>query len=90
VVYEGRFFPQRAAAAFLALATRCAFVIDAARAFPPFNPPFRPSATAAGSFPSAGGAVGSGAGSPLMAWMIPNAVVFGSGNFGLRERFGIP
>src|SRR5687768_17379522 len=43
---------QRAAAAFLAISARRFLDRDAARALPPFSPPFRPSATAAGSFPS--------------------------------------
>ena len=38
---------QRAVTAFLALWLRCAGVNLAARAGPPFNPPLRPSATAA-------------------------------------------
>src|SRR5258708_6436386 len=39
---------HRARTAFLALALRCSGVILAARAGPPFLPPFRPRATAAG------------------------------------------
>ncbi len=48
------YFPHRAAAAFFALAALCFLVNDFARAFPPFNPPLRPSATAFGSFPASG------------------------------------
>lgn len=48
---------HRAAAAFLAAAFRCNGVIPAALAFPPFAPPFRPSATAAGSLPASGSGV---------------------------------
>jgi len=42
------FFDHRASAARRALAFRCAGVSFAASALPPFNPPNRPSATAAG------------------------------------------
>jgi hypothetical protein len=45
----GRSF-QRARAAFLALAARSSAVMLAARAGPPFLPPLRPRATAAGFF----------------------------------------
>lgn len=41
---------HRADTAFRAASLRSAFVIDAARALPPTNPPFRPRATAAGFF----------------------------------------
>jgi hypothetical protein len=41
---------HRAAAAFLAMLARCFGVSAFARAFPPFNPPIRPNATAAGFF----------------------------------------
>ena len=44
------FFDHRASAALRALALRCADVNFAASALPPFNPPSRPSATAAGFF----------------------------------------
>ncbi len=50
----GCLFSQRATAAFLAASDRFSAVIFAARAGPPFFPPLRPSATAAGSFPSSG------------------------------------
>jgi hypothetical protein len=46
------FFRQRAAAAFFAMAFRRAADSFAARAFPPFCPPNRPSATAAAFLPS--------------------------------------
>ncbi len=42
------FFDHRAVAALRAAAFRCAGVMLAVRAGPPFNPPSRPSATAAG------------------------------------------
>jgi hypothetical protein len=44
------FFAHRARATFRALARRCSAVSFRARAFPPFNPPSRPSATAAAFF----------------------------------------
>ena len=47
--YSGFDF-QRAAAAFFAMADRLAGLSAAARAFPPFRPPRRPRATAAGFF----------------------------------------
>jgi P63C domain len=47
-----RLFAQRVCAAFRAETDRCSGVSFCARAFPPFNPPRRPSATAAGSLPS--------------------------------------
>jgi hypothetical protein len=50
-VFFHRFFlDQRAAAALRALARRSSAVSFRARAFPPFNPPSRPSATAAAFF----------------------------------------
>ena len=45
---------HRAFAAFLAIAFRLAGVSDAALALPPFNPPMRPRATAAGFFSGCG------------------------------------
>ena len=45
---SGCFLPQRAAAAFCALAFRSAGVMRCARVLPPFLPPRRPRATAAG------------------------------------------
>jgi len=45
-----RCLPQRASAAFLAIFLRLAGVRLSALALPPFNPPMRPSATAAGFF----------------------------------------
>jgi len=45
---------QRAAAAFFAISDRCSAVSFAALAAPPFAPPSRPSATAAGFFPASG------------------------------------
>src|SRR5947209_146855 len=44
-------FDHRARAAFRALSARSSAVSFLARAFPPFNPPKRPSATAAAFFP---------------------------------------
>jgi len=49
---QGRLFDHLALAAFFAIAFRRVALSFAARAFPPFNPPSRPSATAAGFFPS--------------------------------------
>jgi hypothetical protein len=58
---------QRAAAAFLAISLRSAALSLAARALPPFAPPRRPRATAAGFFPSSGsGVVGSPTASPTI------------------------
>jgi len=45
------FFAHRARAAFLAICLRRLGLSLAARAFPPFSPPSRPKATAAGFFP---------------------------------------
>ncbi len=50
--YPGLFPAQRVFAAFLAMDERRAAVNDAALALPPFTPPSRPSATAAGFLPS--------------------------------------
>jgi hypothetical protein len=77
---------QRAAAAFLAIALRFAGVRDSALAFPPFNPPRRPSVTAAGFLTFSGlGAC------PVACWTTENAISFASlGPFPrLLERFGI-
>ena len=71
---------HRAAAAFFAISDRCSGVNFAARAFPPFLPPKRPRATAAGFFPSSESAVAS-------ATMLA-ASAFTSRGF-LLERFGI-
>lgn len=71
--YDAFFFPQRERAAFFAIADRRAALSFAARAFPPFNPPSRPSETAAGFF--------SCVASPTMR----NAVTFGP----LLERLGM-
>jgi hypothetical protein len=52
-LWNGTYFAfplQRTAAAFLAIATRLRADSAAARAFPPFCPPRRPNATAAGFF----------------------------------------
>jgi hypothetical protein len=80
-----RFFPQRAAAALFAASLRCSGVIFAARAFPPFKPPLRPSATAAGSFPASG--FGSSV-SPVARSTMSLASWFGSRGR-LRERSGM-
>jgi hypothetical protein len=77
------YFFHRAAAAFLALADLCFFVIFAARAFPPFNPPRRPSSTAIGSF--TGGRI---FGTFPVAWstmLLPSMFT----SVGLRERLRI-
>ena len=49
-LFQISFFDQRATAALRALALRSAADSFAARAFPPFNPPSLPSATAAAFF----------------------------------------
>lgn len=76
---------QRASAAFRADSARCSAVIFSARAFPPTSPPFRPSATAAGSFPSSGS---NGGASPVASSTTCRASSFGSLGR-LRERSGI-
>src|SRR5579859_5960857 len=76
---------QRATAAFRAASLRSAGVIFAARAFPPLSPPLRPSATAAGSFPSAGSYLGS---APVASSTSCLASALGSVGR-LRERSGI-
>jgi hypothetical protein len=79
------YFFQRAAAALRADSLRCAAVIFSARAFPPLSPPFRPSATAAGSFPASGS---NGGASPDTSPTGCFASSFGSVGR-LRERSGI-
>lgn len=85
-------FFHRAAAAFLAIALRFAGVIESARALPPFNPPSRPSVTAAGFFLwTSGGGACFGI-SPVACWTIENAISLMSrfGGFGgLLERLGM-
>src|SRR5262249_49534361 len=51
---------HRDLAAFLAISVRCFLFNALARAFPPFKPPNRPSATAAGFFPGSDGSLCSG------------------------------
>src|SRR5579862_5497444 len=77
--------PQRAAAAFLAASLRCSGDIFSARAFPPFRPPFRPSATAAGSFAASGSYFGC---LPVASSTSCLASSFGSRGR-LRDRSGI-
>jgi len=81
--FDSRF--QRASAAFRAAALRSSAVRLAARAFPPLSPPFRPRATAAGSFPSSGS---NGGASPVASSTIWRASSFGSVGR-LRERSGM-
>ncbi len=76
------FFPHRAAAAFCADTRRSSGVIAAARARPPFNPPLRPSATAAGSFPSSAGGCSFVAISVMRLARLFKSV-------GIRERLGM-
>jgi hypothetical protein len=78
-------FFQRVAAAFLAISVRFFFDKLAARAFPPLSPPSRPSATAAGFFPSS--VLVSGGAFPVAMSVINLASWFASR--GLLERFGI-
>lgn len=72
--------PHRDFAAFVAIALRSKGVNFSARALPPFNPPLRPSATAAGSFSLAG------AFCPVACWTMSKARVFVSR---LLERLGM-
>lgn len=78
---------HRALAAFFAISERRFFVSDLARAIPPFKPPLRTKATAAGSLPS----LGSGS----LAWPVDRSTMdFASwlasrGRLGLLERLGI-
>jgi hypothetical protein len=70
-------------AAFLAISLRFLAVKAIARAFPPFNPPSLPSATAAGFL--AGGGGDAGAICPVDFWTMLKAVSFRS----LLERLGM-
>lgn len=76
------YFPQRVAAAFFAISFRFLADIPAARAFPPF----RPSATAAGSLPSdsGGGTVSSISPAAILAIMTARAFT----STGRRSPFG--
>jgi len=65
--------PRRAAAAFFADSLRSSFVIELARAYPPLNPPTRPSMTAAFLSPSV-----CGIGSPQMGCMMASVIVASS------------
>ena len=76
---------HRAAAAFLAIALRLVADSFAARALPPLAPPSRPSATAAGFFPSSGSTSG-GASPTLMSTMGFASWFMSRGRFGLLER----
>jgi len=76
---------HRASAARRAAALRSSAVSFAARALPPLSPPFRPSATAAGSFPASGS---NGGASPVASSTTCRASSFGSLGR-LRERSGI-
>lgn len=81
--------PQRALAAFAAIAERFFGPRAAARAAPPFNPPNRPRATAAGFFSGPLGASALGT-CPVDSSMIWKASSFGSrGRFGFVERSGM-
>jgi hypothetical protein len=73
---------QRDFAAFLAICLRFLAVRASARAFPPFNPPSLPSATAAGFLVGTGG---TGAACPVECWTMLKAVSFMS----LLERLGM-
>ena len=79
------FFPHLAFAAFFAAALRCFGVSFSARALPPFNPPSRPSATAAGFLPAS---LSSRGASPVSCWTMENARSLRS--CFLPERFGMP
>lgn len=82
---------QRDSAAFFAIAERFFALSALALAGPPFFPPNRPRATAFWFLPSAAGSIaGFVGGSPVMAWTMEKAIVFGSGRRGfLLDRLGI-
>ena len=74
------FLPQRVLAAFAAIAERFFGVRAAARAAPPFNPPKRPRATAAGFFFFISG------GSVFGAWPVDSSMTWKASAFGSRGR----
>src|SRR5262249_29722291 len=83
------FFSQRLAAALRAISARLLADSFSALALPPFWPPRRPRATAAGFFPSS--AVLSGGASPGAISAMSLASWLGSrGRLGLLERVGMP
>lgn len=84
MTYVESVFFQRAAAAFRADSLRCSAVSFAARALPPLSPPRRPSATAAGSFPSSGTNLGASSVASSTSWRASSFT-----SVGLRERSGI-
>lgn len=84
IVLEYHFPLQRAAAAFRALSLRSAAVIVSIRRLPPFRPPLRPRATAAGFF--SGGTI---RGSSPVSWAKIECAAWIGSDGGLRERFGI-
>src|SRR4051794_6354808 len=83
------FLLHRACAAFLAISLRCSFVSFLARASPPFLPPSRPSATAAGFLPLGGGWTDSSSGSVTSCSVGSGATGCWSSGFFLLERLGI-
>jgi hypothetical protein len=74
-----RLFNHLIFAAFLAISLRFLAESDSALAFPPFNPPSLPNATAAGFF------AGTGVACPVDCWTILKAVWFKS----VLERLGM-
>jgi hypothetical protein len=88
VRYFFRFFPHRAAAAFFAASRNFLLPSFLARAGPPFLPPKRPRATAAGFLPASGS--GSGGALPVArSTMALPSWLMSRGSF-LRERFCMP
>jgi hypothetical protein len=80
--YFRSLFPQREFAAFLAICLRLDADRFSALALPPFIPPSRPRATAAGFFPAFSGLVASA--------VIAAANAFTSIGLFLLERVGMP
>src|SRR6266851_5360836 len=72
--------PQRALAAFAAIWDRLRGLKAAALAAPPFRPPRRPSATAAGFF-------GFSSGVYLGTWPVDSSMIWYASWFGSRGRF---
>lgn len=75
-----RFLPQRAFAAFAAICERLRGLRLAALAAPPFNPPSRPNATAAGF-------LGFSSGVNLAAWPVDSSMTWYASWFGSLGRF---
>lgn len=81
---------QRAAAAFFAISLRFSGVKLAARIFPPFSPPFRPSSAAA-ALNGSGSGSGSGGAVPVSRATESKARALKSrGRLGLLDQFCMP